>query len=203
MSRSVVAATGAGLLAAAGALLALTSCELPKPSSDDVQRRQQEVILQEGTAAVGMPAIKNFRERRLMKDLYELRDQASLPTFTYVQSMNGRLVFLCDSIGYGIPYATQMTNPQKVEYSSLHGTYNLSVLPQADPNGLFSPASADGTWVMCKDSAGTDVKPVFIEPKVVVSPFRFPHAEDKAPVAPAAVEAPAAASARPSKKLTY
>lgn len=135
--------------------------------SDRKQSRQQELILQEGTSQVGMPAIKNFRERKLAKDILELRDQNGLTTYTYVwNEMQGKLVFFCDSIGYGLPYATQFTNPMKVEYTSL-------ALPQADPNGLFSPASAEGTWIMCKDPKGDTVKPVYVEPRVIVSPFKM------------------------------
>lgn len=137
-----------------------------EPSSDDRQRDQQERILREGTSAVGMPAIKNFREKRLAKMLFELRDQEDLATYSYLWSdYSGKLVFLCNSIGYGLPYATQFTNPMKREIG-----YAL-VLPQADPNGLFSPSSAEGTWVMCKDPKGSDVKPVYVEQRLVVAPF--------------------------------
>lgn len=136
-------------------------------SSDDVQREQQEKLLQEGTAQSGMPAIKNFRERKLLKDILELRDQDGLATYTYTYSeVSGKLKFFCDSIGYGIPYATQYTNPMKYVGNNL-------ALPQADPNGLFSPSSAEGTWVMCSDAETKQVRPVYIEPKVVVSPFKI------------------------------
>jgi hypothetical protein len=154
-----------------GVLLICGGCG--EKTSDDVQREQQEKVLMEGTASIGMPAIKNFRERKLLKEILELRDQNGLVTYTYLYSeITGKLVFLGESIGYGIPYATQFTNPQKFEYSSkgagMHGT-----LPQADPNGLFSPASAEGTWVLLKDPNGKDVKPVYVEPRIVVSPFKL------------------------------
>jgi hypothetical protein len=140
-------------------------------SSDSIQRRQQELILAEGTAQVGMPAIINFRERKMLKDIIELRDQEGLVTYTYlVSEMTGKLGdFLCVSVGYGIPYATQFTNPMKVLRPSSYGI----TLPQADPNGLFSPASADGTWILCKDPSGNDVRPVFVEPRIIVSPFKL------------------------------
>ncbi len=119
-----------------------------------------------------MPAIKNFRERKLAKDILELRDQTGLTTYTYLwNELTGKLVFLCDSVGYPLPYAVQFTNPQKVEHSR-HGT-GYAILPQADPNGLFSPASAEGTWVMCKDPNGKDVRPLYTEPKVIVSQFKL------------------------------
>lgn len=152
-------------------------CDTPAPSSDQIQASQQEAILKEGTAAIGMPAIKNFRERRLLKDIYEMRDNKTLTTFTYMFSDRGGLIFLCDSIGYGLPAATQYTSPSKVQTgyygSSTASHYYDAVVPQADPNGLFSPASAEGTWVMCKDPKGDDVKPVYIEPRIVVSPFKL------------------------------
>src|SRR5713226_5189103 len=92
-----------------------SSCD-QQPSSDTIQRRQQETLLQEGTAQIGMPAIKNFRERKLLKDILELRDQNGLVTYTYVYGeLTTKLRFLCTSVGYGIPYATEFTNPQKME----------------------------------------------------------------------------------------
>ena len=140
------------------------------PSSDTVQREQQERILAEGTSQVGMPAVKNFRERKLMKDIIEMRDQSGLVTYTYMASeMTGKVGdLLCESIGYPIPASTQFTNPEKVTYEGAH--YGIT-LPQADPNGLFSPASAEGTWVMCKNPNGGDVAPVYSEPRLIVSPF--------------------------------
>lgn len=140
-------------------------------SSDGIQSAQQETLLQQGTQQVGMPSIANFTERRLLKDILELRDQASLTTYTYVwPELSKEPIFLCNSIGYGIPYATQFTNPQKIVS---RGTQYGLILPQADPNGLFSPAAAEGTWVQCKDPHGDSVKPVYIEPRIVVSPFKL------------------------------
>jgi hypothetical protein len=148
----------------------LAGCEKDN-SSDTVQQAQQESILAEATASVGMPAITNFRERRLLKEIIELRDQDGLVTYTYLYAENsGKLVFLCNSIGYGIPAATQFTNPEKI----LHPYSGVFMsLPQADPNGLFSPESAEGTWVMC--SNGSDLaRPMYVEPRIVVSTFKLP-----------------------------
>jgi len=162
------------ILFAIMAMVFVYGCLEESKSSDNIQRQQQEKILAEGTAQIGMPTIKNFRERKLLKDIFELRDQSGLVTYTYLWSdIQGKKVFFCDSIGYGIPYATQYTNPQKI--ADQGHQYGYAILPQADPNGLFSPASAAGTWVMCKNPQGNDVKPVFIEPNVIVSPFKLPE----------------------------
>ncbi len=152
-------------------ILLLFACENQPATSDDVQKAQQENLLKEASAQTGMPAIKNFRERKMAKDILELRDQEGLVTYTYLwNEFNGKKVFFCESVGYGLPYATQYTNPQKIADRSQGG---FAILPQADPNGLFSPASAEGTWVLCKDPNGKKVAPVYIEPRIIVSPFKL------------------------------
>lgn len=164
-----------GLLAALPLLFAESGCNEHKVTSDDVQRQQSEVLLAEATAQVGMPAIKNFRERKLLKQILELRDQEGLVTYTYLYNeREGKLVFFGETVGYGIPYATQFTNPMKIEaYHPVSGHYAYEALPQADPNGLFSPESAEGTWVLLKDPNSKKVEPVYIEPRIVVSPFKL------------------------------
>lgn len=151
-----------------------------RSDSDTKQQVAQERILAEGNAQAGMPAIHNFRERKILKEIMELRDQSGLVTYTYLWSqLVGKLVFFCDSIGYGVSAATQYTSPQKLADESARG---YLVLPQADPNGLFSPSSAEGTWVMCKNPSGPDVKPVYVEERIVVAPFRMemaPHTAEK------------------------
>jgi len=165
------------ILASVTIAFTLVSCDYtPTPSSDHRQQVQQEQILQEATSSIGMPAIHNFREKRLLKDILELRDQDGLLTYTYIVAENtGKLIFLGQSIGYGIPAATQFTNPQKIEpYRYADGSVSVAerhVIAQADPNGLFSPTSAEGTWVMLKNPNGGKVLPTYIEPRIIVSPF--------------------------------
>lgn len=157
--------------------VALAACDQQAPAQTATQRehQQQELLQQQAVSQVGVPSIVNFREKKLLKDIYELRDQNNFVTYTYTYSeMTGKYVFFCNSIGYGIPYATEFTNPQQLEWRYHDQTVASGVVAQADPNGLYSPASAEGTWVMCKDPNGPDVKPIYIEPRVIVSPFKLP-----------------------------
>ena len=158
------------------AFLIFAGCDTRQPNSDKVQQQQQEKILAEGTAQVGMPNIMTFRERRMLKTILELRDQEGFLTYCYLfNEMTGKLVYIGQTIGYPIPYATQFTNPQKLEHAFDAHYYTL---PQADPNGLFSPSSAEGTWVLMKDPNGDKTLPVYIEPRVFCSPFAIPGAVD-------------------------
>ena len=143
----------------------LAACD-QSPTSTQIERKKQEEMSLRGVQEVGMPSITNFAEKRMMKDIIELRDQ-NVATYVYITDMNGRLHKVCNAVGYGLPYATQYTNPQ-MRVSSERGVVTL---PQADPNGLYSPASADGTWVLCVDAKSGKPKPVYIEPRVIVSPI--------------------------------
>lgn len=155
-----------GMLVAS--VLFIPGCPI-ESSSDHVQRQQNEKLTEEATKQTGMPNIVNFRERKLLKEILEMRDQKSLVTYTYLYNeMKGELVFLGESVGYPIPYSTQYTNPQKPIYSN-----GVAVIPQADPNCLFSPESAEGSWVLLKDPNSDDVSPVYIEPRVITSQFKL------------------------------
>lgn len=165
-------------LALCGVLILATGCT---QTSDDIQREQQEKLLMEGTNQVGMPAIKNFRMKKIMKDIQELCDQEGLVTYTYLEnlqpqvvpgktSLGGKLTFLGETISYPIPCATQFTNPMKVDGNSSR----YLTLPQADPSGLFSPASAEGSWLLMLDPVRKKAMPVYTEPRVVTMTFKLP-----------------------------
>jgi hypothetical protein len=53
-------------------------------------------------------------------------------------------------------------------------SYAQGIIAQADPNGLFSPGGADGTWVLMKDPLSDKTSPVYIEPRIIVMPFKAP-----------------------------
>src|SRR3989344_5038884 len=179
------------ILAIAAVLLSagLTACA-PEPTSSDIQRERQEKVVAEGVAQVGVPAIRHFRELKLLKLIYELRDQEGLATYTYVENLvptvikgetakGGKFTFLCDSIGYTIPYATQYSAPTSMQRYRLPADANTPIeygtrqLPQAEPNGLFMPSSAEGTWVVCKDPNSDKDGPVYSEPKLASFPYKL------------------------------
>ena len=152
--------------------LSLAGCYDMKPSADKVQREQQEQLSMQGVMTVGMPAITRFSEKRMMKDILEMCDQMH-PTYTYLAGEQSGVIGekICDSLGYGLNGATQYTNPQRAGTYGDTGVRGVITLPQADPNGLFSPAAAEGTWVMCKVPGSDKILPQYIEPRVIVLTF--------------------------------
>ena len=112
-----------------------------------------------------MPGVSNYTERGFAKMLIELRD-SEITTYSYYMDRDAGLHFLCNSVGYGIPYAVQYVNPERY-------AYNGATIPQPEPNGLFMPDALTATWVLCSDASGT-ISPIYWEPELIVSPFRLP-----------------------------
>jgi hypothetical protein len=149
------------------------SCGPAKQSSDDVLQAQQEKLTQEAVAQTGLPAIINFQELKQMKQLYEKRDQANLICYAYVYSeITGKFRFIGKCMGFGLPYGTQFSNPMKTVSTSSSTGY-IEQLPQAEPNGLFMPPTADATWVFLLDSLGNP-HATYFEPKVTILEFPLP-----------------------------
>jgi hypothetical protein len=141
----------------------LTGCGYTPSVEEDLANKTGK-SLAEANQQMGLPAIQNFLERRLVKRLYELRD-STVVTNTYLfNSFNGDLKFLCKSIGYGIPYSVQFTNPEYV--------YNYYLtMPLPEPNTLYVPPSLAATWVLCQSYKTGYVLPVYSEPDIVSSPM--------------------------------
>lgn len=137
-------------------------------TADQKMAKQTKAAMSEANRQIGMPAIRNFQERKLAKMIFELRDQEKLVTYAYLVNLEGGLIFIGKCIGFGLPYSVQYTNPEKVEqrYTGSFGT-----LPQADPNGLFMPSGLSATWLMMIDPKTQEARPVYVEPEIIVSPF--------------------------------
>jgi hypothetical protein len=145
--------------------------DVAPPSTDESVADQMEKLLKEGERQTGLPAITNFTEKRMVKWLYELRDQPNYRTYTYIVTMNGKLVKICDSVGYGINASIQYSNPEKVIDTGDTAGNGYAYLPQAEPNGLFMPEGLAATYVMCVVPGKDEVQAVYLEPEIVVSPI--------------------------------
>lgn len=162
-------------------VLTTISCvtKVKTPTADKDQQNATELSLHEANKQIGMPAIVNFQERKVFKQILELRDQEDLITYCYLANeLNGKIgQFIGKGIGYGVPAATQFTSPLKLVDVNHYGIQSYqandaAVVPQADPNGLFMPTATSATWYMLLDKKGKP-HPVYIEPLIIVSPIKL------------------------------
>lgn len=151
-------------------------CE-QKQTSAQIESTKQEQINKQAAQVCGMPNISNFREKFFLHDCYESRDQGGIVTYIYVFSQyQACFVYIGPSAGYPIPYATQYSAPQKIDTTT---GYHL-VIPQAEPNGLYPPASAEGTWILAHEpvTAGknrlVESQAGYMEERINAFPYKLP-----------------------------
>ena len=153
--------------------------DLKEISADRKQAEATQKLLGEAQREIGMPNLTNFQQRKMMKWIYELADREDLVTYTYIKNeMTGQFIFVGKSIGYGVPFSAQFTNPERIwdmerEGGAKNKSYDngeIQVIPQADPNGLFMPTSSSATWVIMINPETGEPKPQYWEPEIVVTP---------------------------------
>ena len=170
------------LLIPAALLVGASSCDDHSGSTRETKATLQSQ--EQAAVTVGMPALLNYTEKRQLKAIYELRDNANLVTYTYTIDLNGKRHKVCPttSVGFGIPYATQYTAPKAaravapVYPSGETGQWQYKMVDQPEPNGLYMPSSAEGTWVICL-SPDKKLAPTYVEPRVVVYLFEMPSVD--------------------------
>jgi len=147
---------------------------------DNSQRKETDRLMTEANSKVGMPNINNFYEKKLVKWIYELRDDSDLICYVYqINEITGKYIYLNKCIGYGIPYAIQYSNPEKVVQGDhelgydFTGVNNIMKKAQAEPNGLFTGGlSTSATWVIMINPETGEPKPVYCEQKITIYPFK-------------------------------
>jgi len=144
----------------------LTSCAYNSDQSVLEQSQQKDAVMAI-TQNQPIPDLGGYSfERQIVIETYLARNN-TIATYAYMIAMDGKLIEICPSIGYPIPYSTQLSNPARVDSYS----YGIT-LPNPEPNGLYPPGDAAATLVQCVQPDGS-VSPVYIEWYVLAFPYRI------------------------------
>lgn len=140
-------------------------------SSYDIEQQQQEVANQELMRNQPPPHLGGYSfERHVVTEVYKARNQ-TISTYTYLMiQMSGQIVEICPSIGYPIPYSTQITSPERIEAWTSQGGY--AIISNPEPNGLYPPDNAAATIVNCVNPDGS-LTPTYWEDNVFALPYRI------------------------------
>ena len=176
------------------------SCTDDAPPSAAVREQQsQNLQMDQFLRNQPVPSFDWSLERHMLIELYSARQRAT-STFSVVQSeYTGKVLWSCPSIGFPLPYATQLTNPLQVAghtYTGGQGSVSAVAIAQQEPNGLFTPAQSDATWVPCVDEKGR-ITPVYEEKHVTV--FLRPMQEQNGQLVPVS-SAAASLTINPSRQ---
>jgi len=142
-------------------LLLLTNCDGSNNKSiDNKKTKQQEISFDDMFNKIKDPNITKWTEAKQLKKIYELRDDSKLICYLYTKSeRTGKYIFEGRCQGFGIPYSTQFSNPEKVvnyEDELDESLYEepAGTIAQPEPNGLFMPTSSSATWIIMIDEKG-------------------------------------------------
>jgi hypothetical protein len=159
------------LIAVMGVLF-LSACESQGTQQSNTNMRTEQLQQSNGIAAIlanqPVPDLGGYSfEREILRKTYVARN-STISTFTYDITMEGKVIEICPSIGYPIPYSTELTNPDQImtQYTG------NPVIANPEPNGLYPPASSAATLVQCVQPDGT-VSPVYYEREVQAFPYRI------------------------------
>ena len=144
----------------------LTGCD----GTTSREKEYTETLMSQANDAIGNPDIVNFFEKAQLKEIYEMRDDPNLVCYWYaVNNYTGKYIYEGECIGYGIPYSTSYTQPESFATST-----SSVVVPQADPNALYSNGvTTSATWILSLDEKG-DAYPRYEEREIAVSQTKIP-----------------------------
>lgn len=161
-------------------VMGMTACSYRETTSSR-ENEYTQTLMEQASAVVGYPDITNFFERAQLKEIYELRDNPNLICYWYTKNdMSGKWIYQGPCIGYGIPYGTSVTQTDTVQRAALpalniagedkgYYDYYTEILPQAEPNGLYTNGlSTSATWILSSDEYG-NVKPIYVESEITVT----------------------------------
>ncbi len=177
-------------IAALMLLVLVVGCQ--QKTADVIIQEKQEALQQEQVRQVGLPNITRYTEAKRLRYLYELRDRADLTCWIYARDMNGKMHLVGVGMGFPIPAGTQFSSPQKLVWRSQGG---YATLPQAEPNGVFPPSTAEATWVILMTKNGP--KAYYGETRLEAFPERLPNADESQAVWPDGKALPAEVTAPP------
>lgn len=153
-------------------------CNDEKPHYEEQQTQVTTQLMNEAMRQVGMPNIKNFWQRKLLKMIYEIADQSDVITFAYTfNQFTGKFRYVGRAIGFGVPFSAQYTNPMRI-VDDPYGDWSSGgrVIPQPDPNGIYMPTSSTATWIILIDETTGELNLVYMEPLLTVSQIPLPAA---------------------------
>ena len=152
-----------------GMVFMLSGCGSSYNTEVNQERAYQTEQMAQSATEIGMPEITEFYEKKMAKEILEMRDDSSLICYAYSKNdMSGKYVYLGKCMGFGLPYSTQYTNPEQ------RLTGYESVIPQADPNGLYSPDGVSATWLMMIDETTGERSISYNENDVIVQQTKIP-----------------------------
>lgn len=143
VTKRIVAGISGGLLAAG--MAACGHSATANQAEQAIESHQQYVYNQDQP----IPFFKWSLERQILIDSEVAAARGDESTSFFFVYGDPDPILVCPSLGLGVPDTSQLSNPEQVAPVPGKWGGGSAVLPQADPFGIHTPATSDGTYVIC------------------------------------------------------
>jgi hypothetical protein len=147
--------TAAAVLGAAAAVsvAACTQSQGGGAASEAVQSNQIQAHYQQIQPPYAATGVSEYRANL---NAAEATQTLGINTTSFFFNLGQQAPFFsCPSHGGAVPNTAQLTNPDQVQPDPNQSAGSV-VIGNMDPNGVYSPTSSSGTYVMCVNGAGQE-----------------------------------------------
>jgi hypothetical protein len=137
-------------LAAALFLAACTS------SGQQQENRQQEQDTRTLINNQPLPHFNYSQERQALIEAETIAANGTQTTSFFFNQGVRDPIFVCPSIGLGVPDSASLSNPDQVVNSGYPSGGQSLTVSQMDPFGVYAPPSSTGTYVICVNAQGQE-----------------------------------------------
>lgn len=140
-------------IAAAAAVLAvsLAACTGGGNSGQQQENAQQQADTSALEASQPIPQFDYSQIRQTLIDAETIAANGTQTTSFFFQQGDQDPVFSCPSLGEPVANSASLSNPEQVVGT---GDNNAVTTGQMDPDGIYTPTSSSGTYVICLNAAG-------------------------------------------------
>ena len=142
----------AAITAAAFLSLGLAACTSGSHAGTNVEQNTEGAQATQYSQSQPIPFFKWSLERQILIDAETASAQGDQSTSFFFNFGVQDPVFVCPSLGMAVPDTSQLSNPEQVVSNRQNKRLpsgDWTNMPQADPFGIYTPATSDGTYVIC------------------------------------------------------
>lgn len=147
--RTLTTLTG-GAAIAVTVLCTASSCSSGN-SGQQQENQQQQADTSSLEASQPIPHYSYSQIRQTLIDAETISANGTQTTSFFFQMGNQDPVYSCPSLGEPVANSSSLSNPDQVVGT---GNNNAVTTGQMDPDGIYTPTSSAGTYVICLNSAG-------------------------------------------------
>ena len=143
-------------LAASAAIAVTVLCTASACSSTNSGQAQENTAQQADQAALEasqpIPRYNYSQIRQTLIDAETISANGTQTTSFFFQMGNQDPVYTCPSLGEPVANSSSLSNPQ--QGTGVSGVAGAIAIGQMDPDGIYTPTSSSGTYVICLSASG-------------------------------------------------